>query len=113
MTDEAKLIKDFVNVEKSIGREVDTFEEILEEIGVPRLLVREPRCREDITAMASCISNAETEEGIKSCVTINLEDIDRKLGRVINGEVPTARKFYEKLKERAKSSLKEWGSFRL
>lgn len=110
MTDEAKLIKDFVNVEKSIGGEVDTFEEILEDIGVPRLLVKEHQ--EDIRAIASCILNAETEEGIKSCITFGVESIDPRVrGRI--GEIWTAREFYEKLKERAKSSLKEWGSFRL
>ena len=37
MDDEAKLIKDFVNIEKSLGREINTFVEILREIRTPNV----------------------------------------------------------------------------
>ena len=109
MDDEAKLIKDFVNIEKSLGGEINTFVEILREIRTPNV---EDIHEEDIAVIPSCISSVETEKGIKSCITLGLENIDRR-ARGRRGEIPIAREFYEKLKERAKSRLKLWGNFQL
>ncbi|HEX68390.1 MAG TPA: hypothetical protein ENG13_04930 [bacterium] len=102
MVEEWKYIKDFVAV---IGGE-DTILDFLRGKG----LRAEKRTYATIEEIKKCILQAETEDGVKSCITVNIEDLHPKFfGPGYKGE---AEELYNKLKKDSVEAIKDtWGKF--
>ena len=98
---EWKHIKDFV---AAVGSEVVVVDFLRE-----RDLPYDSRSAEAVKDIDACILNAETEEGVKSCITTNIEDLHRLF--IGPGLKKEASELYEKLKNRATESIMLWSEF--
>lgn len=102
MTEDWKHVKDFFVV--GVGKGFT--EDFLRDRGLFSL-TEGTRALENL---AQCITNISTEDGLKSCITLNIEDFHPRLRS--QGKKKDAQELYDALVASAKKDLSQtWGQF--